>query len=388
MRRISSLVCVVALTACFDSNWGATKRAQTNNAAHAMPATLTPDEGDHSAVHVQGRRVRIHVTPAFTAQVVDYERQIRLTLEDASKVLAPLGIRLDVDRIVRWEDGGPEDELATVLKGLHDKDNAEGVDWVVAFVGSIPKVTDSFHDLGIADTPGKYLVLRAPNTVSETQAIDHAFDELDVDERAKLSNARKRHRATAICLHEIAHTLAAIHESDRESLMNPSFDSKMSGFSAGALSLMQVSLAHRDEPPSPAQQRSTARELLAVFESPSTTPWIQSERDATVARLRAIADPPQVAAPVHSAAPVASEAPAVAQAPELQPDDQLVYQRALTQRAASDIEGSWKTALPLFKRYPQAYAVQDLRCQLAMKRVGWPGAQAECNALMNVTRKH
>ena len=48
MRRIVLMAAtVVAASACYDSNWGAAKRAQTHNAAHAMPATLgaTPDEG-------------------------------------------------------------------------------------------------------------------------------------------------------------------------------------------------------------------------------------------------------------------------------------------------------------------------------------------------------
>lgn len=380
-------IVALAIVGCFDSNWGATKRAQTNNAAHAMPAALTVDDGDHSMVHVQGRRVRVWVTPTFASQVVEHQRQITSTLEDSSKILAPLGVRLDIATFNRWEDAGPEDDLQALVAALRAKDPGDDVDWVVAFVGSIPKVTNSFHDLGMADTPGKFLVLRSPGSLDETQAIDKSFDELEENDRVRLSVARKRHRATSVCLHELAHTLGAIHEADERSLMNARFDSKMSGFSVGALNVVRVMLAHRDEPHTPSQAHVVADELFAVFEGPLATTWIPSERDAMVARLRAANAPAPAARAAPTVAPVATQAPSVADAPELRADERAIYKHAVELRDTGDVEGSWKAASALFKSHPQVYAVQDLRCQLAMKRVGWPGAQADCDALLKVTRK-
>ena len=76
----------------------------------------------------------------------------------------------------------------------------------------------------------------------------------------------------------------------------------------------------------------------------------------------------------------------VANVPELNEGDRAVYAQALQLSQAGDVEGSSKAAAPLFTRYPNVYAVQDLRCQLAMKRVGWPAAQPECAALVSITR--
>jgi len=382
MRGLNLAVVVgLAALGCFDSRWGEVKRAQTNNAAHMMPATLEGEDQSTPPASAQSQRVRVYVTPAFTTQVLDHERQLGEMFDAASKVLAPaLGIRLSVDSIVRWSDAGSEDDLHDVLASLHAKEHGDGADWVVACVGSIPKLSDSFHDVGIADTPGKMLVLRAPGTVSETRAIATNFDELDEDARIRLSEARKHHRAVSVLLHEVGHTLGAIHEVDAQSLMNPRYDAKMTGYSDDALSLMRVVLAHRAAPGG----TDEARELLTLLEKPQQAPtWVDDERQATMTRLRTRLAPPKPRAPVASAS---AAPPPVVEPPELRESDREAFHRMVDLQTSGDVQGAWSAGGPLFKAYPKSYAIQDLRCQIAMKRVGWPGAEPECATLMSLAK--
>src|SRR5262249_2017421 len=50
----------------------------------------------------------------------------------------------------------------------------------------------------------------------------------------------------------------------------------------------------------------------------------------------------------------------------LRPADRATFHRAAEQRRAGQNAEAWKTATPLFAAYPSVYAVQDLRCQIAM----------------------
>ncbi|HEU4405738.1 MAG TPA: hypothetical protein VFS43_10640 [Polyangiaceae bacterium] len=54
--------------------------------------------------------------------------------------------------------------------------------------------------------------------------------------------------------------------------------------------------------------------------------------------------------------------------------------------AAGRLAEAWAKAEPLFGRYPKAYEVQELRCQLAMKRGGsMPQVRSHCERLLQLT---
>lgn len=397
MRALAAVCLVAAITSfatgCYDSTWGESKRAQTRNAAHAAPAALTAqaassdDEPAATPVRARVYRVRVYATPLYQAQTVDYERQIRDLVEEGNRILAPsVGVKLDIESVVTWTGGGPEDDLPRVLTALHAKDTGDGVDWIVAFVGGISKLTQSFHDLGYGDLVGKCVVLRAANLLGERDAIEMAYSELSSDERSRIGQKLKRHRGASILLHEMGHTLGALHESNRRSLMNAHYDARMEGFSAPAIALMRLSLAHRDAPPSPDEEQSFAHERLAILEGASSLTWIPDERSEMVARLHAFASPAPVPAPMPAAAAVRQEAVLPDDAPTKELD-RAAYKQAVELLRAGDAHHAWEAALPLFKPYATVYAVQDLRCQIAMQRVGWPGAQADCEPLKKLSTK-
>ncbi len=369
------LVTLVALCAsgCFyDSSWGSVKRAQSHNAAHATPAKLNTDDDDRRAARARTYKVRAYVTDRYASQEIEWDRRIRDVIDGANEVLAPaLGIKLEIDGTTTWKDLVSENDLPKVLEALHAKDDGASTDWVAGFVGSIPQMSESFHDAGYGDVIGKHFVVRASAT--ERAEIDAAFNELGAAEREKLARARKRHRAVAVLLHEVGHTLGALHERDAASIMNGRYDPNMAGFSEEAVALMRVSVDHRDKEQTEAEKHAYASGLVELLE-PGDTGWVDSERVAMLARLRTQTTPSVVAQKP------ADDFPGIHDA------DRDAWQRAVKLQRDGELMQAWTIATPLFKTYPTTYAVQDLRCTLAMKVVGWPGAQPECESLMKLSR--
>ena len=380
LRVMARGALVLALTpsvaSCFyDSTWGEAKRAQKRIAAQATPATLrrspASDDGaseGRSLAPAKAFRMRVRATPQYAAQTVDWQKQTRELVDDANQILAPsVGVRLDVESMVAWSPpaGAKESDLDATLVALRAADAGGDVDWVAAMVGGIPKQTAAFHELGIAEVLGKHLVVRAALDANEHDVIEKGFDELSDDGRAKLRKDRKRHRALAIFLHEIGHTLGALHEIGEASVMFPAYRTTMAGFSPDASALMRIAVAHRRDE----GVTSLAKERLAYLESASSSPWDPALRDAEKERMRALSSPPPstppTTAPSASAANDAHETEAIA---ALSLPDRDVYQRAQEAFRANHVDVAWSTARPLFTTYPDVYAVQDFRCQLAAVR--------------------
>ncbi len=377
LAALSALMVV----ACYDSRWGSTKRAQTHNLTYSMPATLSADTRDHPPA-TKGYRVHAFVTPGYVAENLEYAREIRALVDAANAVVGPaLGVRLELGALDEWRPGA-ESDLQVLLDALHGKDDE--ADWVIGFVGATPIATDSFHDVGRADTPGRYLALRAASRLSDHVAAERAFDELPQEERSRVVRARKEHRALAVLLHELGHTLGAVHETDATSVMRPAYDKDTTGFTAEGLGLMRLTLAHRSEPATRESDAAFAKQMLAQLDGATKGAWVEADRLEMIERLRAFdAAPP---APAATRPPGDAPPPMVYDLPELGPSDRTAWARAKQLDQGGDVEGAWKTAAPLFKLYPDVYAVQDLRCQLATKRVGWPKAEPECATVVKLTR--
>lgn len=389
-RRIAllatALLATTASVACYDSTWGQTKKSQANNAAYAMPAKLEPSADGEHAPAMHPFRVRVYASPAYAAENVDHQHEIRALVEAADHVLVPTtGARLVIDRIDSW-DAGTEEDLERALDALHAKDPATDVDWVVGFVGATAKASDSFRDVGRADNPGKYFVVRAASRLADQLGADRAFDKLSQDERSRVVAARKEHRALSVFLHELGHSLGAVHEIDASSVMRPAYDKDMAGFTPESLALIRPSLARRSEPVTNETDEALATELIAVLEGPMAKAWVPADRDTMLAHLRARAPKATAASPSAVVAPPVTAAGVVVDVPEISERDRPTYARAVTLAQADDVEGAWTAASPLFKPYESVYAVQDLRCQLATKRAAWPVAEPECRALMKLTR--
>jgi hypothetical protein len=382
--RLTTVLAICAAAAagmsCFvgyDSRWGQAKHAQQKAAEDTKPAAIAasvsgdePPPGTHRTF-----RVRMRPTNRYLGQTVEAPKRVAELFDDANRVLEPsLGLRLEVDHIQPWASEA-DDDLGTALAALRRDDDGGDVDLVVGLIGALPMQTDSFHQLGMAELLGKHLVMRASSRLGEHEVLEQSFGELSADDRARIEGQRKRHRALAVFLHELGHTLGALHENDERSLMHPSYSPKMSGFGGGAVALMRIALDGADT-------RAVAIGQLALLRSATGADWVASERDAQMGRLEAVTASPSADAGVAaagSAAPI--EVPI-----ELRGQDRDRYVRAVQELRAGVVAVSLADARPLFTAYPGVYAVQDLRCQLAMLRwLDRDALKAECAALSRLS---
>jgi hypothetical protein len=364
MRLLPGLaLAVVALTpaACFlgyDSSWGQAKAAQKRLAAQATPSAIAVTDDDSRRAHRRrSYRIRLRPDSQYLAQTVDPERQMGELVEDADRVLeASLGLHLEVETTKPWSLDGDE-HLEAALKALSRDDPGDDVDVVVGLIGALPRQTESLHELGYAEVLGKHLVVRAASRLGEHDAVDRALTELSDDERDRVVRARRRHRAEAVFLHELGHVLGALHEADVTSVMHPAYDEKMNAFGDGAVILMRLALDETDRP-------AVVRAQLDYVRNAKTTAWAPAERELAVTRLEAMNGPaPAPAAGQDLSAPAALDGP-----PELPPGDRDRLARAVQLFQAGAVPAAYALARPLFTTYPNALAVQDLRCQLATVR--------------------
>jgi Putative peptidase family len=398
--RAGLVLLALATTSClFDSRWIQARQSQASVAQHAAPAELraTPPSppGETSIGEPPPRKaarvlkVRARATTRYAAEVIDWPRQLAELLDDAAEILTPtLSIRLEIAEATPWSPRAGDDDLASLVDELAATDPGADVDWVIGLVGALPRVEVSLHQLGMGRVMGKHFVMRAMNDAREYEAIERSFTQLGEVERRKLYRARKRHKTTTVFLHELGHTLGAPHELDVATIMHADYDPRAQGFSDAAAGLMRLTLEHRLAPS--AQTDRAFEEALLAHVKASAAVWVPSERDEMVARLQTALAPPATPTGSRRAGlaggdPQTPGRAAAAALVALSAADRDVYDRASAAQRAGSARDAWLTAKPLFTAYPDVYAVQDLRCQLAMSMGGaWKDVQAECAPLMTL----
>ncbi len=385
-RRISgffALACAacVANAACYNSQWGEGKREQQRALVRAAPPELARAEGTGPITQMK-LRVRALATPRYTAQVVDAPRQFQESVDEANRVLAGIGVRLEVESFTIWETS--DEDLSAALGALSAKERGDEADWYVGLLGALPRASASFHELGYARVLGRHLVLRAPSRADEVDAIERNLDELSDEERRRLTTGRRRHRAAAILLHELGHTLGALHDDASASLMNPEYATERRSFGPENVGFMQITLRHRgarapDDAP-------LARDLLKHLDEASPRgAFVAKDREEMRALLTKLAAPPAPSAPGARATVAPAEL-----IPEdvrgLSEPDRETFRQAKALQALGDSAGAWERGKAVFSRYPKVLSVQDLRCQVAMSRLSYDAARPECDAVVKLTR--
>jgi hypothetical protein len=358
-------------TGCYDSQWGQQKTAQQHNAAASAPAELRlaprgsagepapPVARDAASIRVQKLRVRVLVTRSFTAQVVDAPRHLRDLFEDVNRITEPeLGLHLDLVDTRPWAVPD-EDDIVKTFDALRAADDGDGVDWVVAFVGALPRATRSFHDVGRGAVVGKHLLVRAPGSAERHDAIEKEFDQLPEPQRRDLEKRLRRHRAAVVFLHELGHTLGAGHDTSAQSIMFPEYNAKVTAFGAGSVDVMREGLAKRSAPP----DRVSTTAASAVTGTGAATPAAAS------------------IAPEPEPEPVL----AIPETPELVGAARERFVAAYETASRGELVAAWSTLKPLSERYLASMAVQDLRCQLATRSMRFEIVRRECAPLMKLS---
>lgn len=376
-----------AVSSCFvgyDSRWGENKRLQKQRAEQFAPTLRgehAPGAESKAPSPARTLRVRAYVARAYATQVVDVSRTLRDLFDDATDVIEPeLGVRLELEGIRTWEIAR-DDDLKKLVAELRVADAGADVDWVVGFVGALSRVSQSFHDLGMAETPGRHIVLRAPSSATSHDETERSFSELSEDERRRVQTDRRRHRAAAVFLHEIGHSLGSLHERSEANIMYPQYRLRMTSFGPNATSVMRVVLERRDAK-TVADQAALFHELGAALRRAPEGAFFEEERRSYLPVFDRAA-----AAAKSRLEPAKAATPAAVELPELSDDDRTTFTRARELLDAGNTVAAWETGKRLFELYPDVLIVQDFRCNVAMKVFAFKNARHECERLMQLARQ-
>ncbi|MBT8470671.1 MAG: hypothetical protein KJN97_18135, partial [Deltaproteobacteria bacterium] len=106
-------------------------------------------------------QIRVYASQEYRAQRAGWEARVRKMVDSSGEVLGPaFGLRLEVVDTRVWDADCDPERLQECLDELAALDPGEGVDWVIGLVSSVPRFTESFDELGMADLPGRHFVLR------------------------------------------------------------------------------------------------------------------------------------------------------------------------------------------------------------------------------------
>lgn len=361
---------------CFyDSRWGQQAKAQKHAAQRSTPHALHASTTAKPAA-TRTLSLRAYATPAYAASVVDWQKQLRDTVERANSILTPeFAARVEINDGRVLQPRGSDADLDNLLGELRALDPATDVDWVVVLAPAVPRFAVSADDIGKAPLLSRYFGLRAMSDAHEYEAIQRGFTELSETEREKLYRVRKQHKLATTFLHELAHSLGVPHELTKGSLMNPRYSVEVEGFSPEASAIIRASLAQRTSPASPVLAPALAKTLDSALRSGSQ--WEPSSRDPLL----------QIVAPLVPATRTAASAPVLAAAPApsvsgLNTDEQRRFAEARAELAAGHAPHAHELALGLLASHPSSTELQSLRCDSAMAVGGDADAIfAECPGL-------
>lgn len=383
MRNTGTMaLTLLGVTGCFlgyDSRWGQQKRAQQNFARQEAPSKLRRGTPSEQAAPSRTARVRVYATRAYSAEVLDWPRRFTVVIDDANAVIGPiLDARLEVVDARAWPVERDDEKVDRLVTKLREQDSGDGVEWVIGLAGSMPRFESSFHELGIGELVGKHIVLRAITNAAEYQAIEQGLSQLSERERDDFRRARLAHKVATVLLHELGHTLGALHEKNPKSIMNPAYSRETTAYSPEAIELMRLVFSHRTQK---GTIEPSARPPLVELLRREPNPWVTVERDEALRRF----DPKP---PMGTSAPAsASPLPPPPELASLSVAEQRAFADARSAKDAHDFVRARQLAAPLFDAYPANAAIQELRCQIASQRgLAWNEIESECRAFMKLQK--
>ncbi len=288
MRRLLSVAVVgvmSALTSSAGCLYHSTVALQRKHLAAALPAELEP--GATHVGDVRIAKVRVLADADFRGTNVHWQKRITDELDYASQVLVPmLGVRLEVVEFVKWDYHAPGAALRETLAALTARTPGDDVTFVLGFTGALQLVSSDQHELGMAELLGRHVVIRGFADLEERQAFARAFPDLPAKDQDDVLDARRRHKQTTLLLHELGHSLGAIHETDATGLLHPMYAVTQTAISARNRELMQLAIDDRLKLAELRDPAATRRALLAAVER-DWGGWVPSDREDALAILRA-----------------------------------------------------------------------------------------------------
>jgi hypothetical protein len=357
----------VAAIGCAKNPYQMRREYQTKQADRLRPAEL--ERGGSAWRAMRTLRVRLYADPA-AARKEGMREDFEQRLARANQVLeSALRLRLSLEELRDLPAQPDSADGEALLLALEKQDAGADVDLIVAVIGASPVVTLSFHDLGRARVLGKHIVLRTMDDLGELRALE-GFDTLDVEERSRLYQQRKRHKETTCLLHELGHVLGALHTRDGLDLMHPTYDNAMSSFAQPNLDLMAFALDERVAEASARDEAALYQRIVDYLEQSDFNGWIDGERGSQLANLEQAlqqgAAKPAATALANTAA-ASSAQPKQEDLSTLSEPDRTRYlgvDQAVSDKRTAD---ALKAMDELARGYPDSFPVQQKACQLGMQ---------------------
>jgi predicted Zn-dependent protease len=237
-------------------------------------------------------KVRVYAGAGYRAETVRWRERIEEQIEAAGKVTREqFNFDLQVVQIVEWQPQSDGSNLQQVLAELRGKDPADDVDFVIGMTKSLAAFQPSIHLLGMAESYGQHIVLRAMNDAAEREHFDQAFDELTDEERDRLYGARLEHKETSVVLHELGHALGAVHTREPTWLMGAASSTEQQAFGPANTRIIRLAVKLRAEHDShDAWRRAFLKGLLEELDGPYRDAFDPRARERSVALAKAYLD--------------------------------------------------------------------------------------------------
>jgi biopolymer transport protein ExbD len=242
------------------------KEAQRDTMAGLGPARLVT--GEKWAGEVATKKIRVWADNQYRTQNRQWQQSFEQPLELANLVVEPiLGVRF-VAEYVAWERHEPGSTLGDDMAALQERDAGEDVFAVVGLTSSLPLVSATFDELGLAMIGGRHMVLRGYADLEERKLYANAFPDLRPEERELALVHLRHHKTAVVLLHELGHVLGVGHETESTTIMNAMYSNHATAFSAQARAIMLRSVDQRlhrkssapdDEPPPVVQQAAVPK---------------------------------------------------------------------------------------------------------------------------------
>ncbi|HWO26952.1 MAG TPA: hypothetical protein VNO30_49820 [Kofleriaceae bacterium] len=217
-------------------------------AQHETMSDLAPVQLETAAKwtgEITTRKIRVWADDQYRAQNVQWRRSFEAPLELANLVLTSLlGLRLEPE-FQMWERHAPASTITADLEALAERDPGRDVLLVVGLTSSLPLVSATFDELGLAQVSGRHLIVRGYADLEERKLYADVFRDLLPEERELSLEQRRHHKTAVVLLHEIGHTFGYEHDLGENTIMNASYSHRASAFSPQAREVMLRTLEQR-----------------------------------------------------------------------------------------------------------------------------------------------
>lgn len=321
---------------------------------YAPAAPVKPPEEEKPRRILNSLPIRVHAEEAYRAAHVDWRSDFAARVRRANDILSPrFGVELEIESLHEWERGAESGDIGSVLGELETLDSGKGVVWVIGLLSGLPVFEPSLDHLGMARIFGKHLILRGVDDPKELEVFLTMPKKPGEEEPSEIYSERIRHRETVTLLHELGHTLGAIHTRDPRSFMHPVWDQAAADYDSPNATLIQLSLRHmllararKDQPP------ESFADVIAQLEASDGTDWDPADRARVIATLKQYR-PPRERSAVESPRPA------------LPKEEAEIYGRAITLANAGKPKEALEAVEPLLKSRAEDPMVQSLGCALS-----------------------